>query len=130
MKKKDFLLEVMNELNTIKSRASSAEIDKLNLESFDHANGYHCIYGQMTGKCDNIRACQIMKKTYDEMMITFTTYVNDDHIPWKSQDTSCGTEYTALEKYLFIVSTKSGNTSKKHKEIINYLKGNITSIEL
>jgi hypothetical protein len=64
-------------INNIKKRATSEEISKLDLETFDHANRYACIYGQMTGSCTSVRAKDLMAKTYSDVCqsLTFTDFV-------------------------------------------------------
>lgn len=48
MKKSEFLVLVMDELNTIKKRATNKEISKLDFDRFNHQSAYFCIYGQMS----------------------------------------------------------------------------------
>lgn len=117
MKKADFLLEVMAELDNIKAKATKEEIGRLNLESFNPNSPTKCIYGLMTGECFSNRAKELTPKTYDS-------------IGWgnsfgRQQFTKGNMEcFTALEKYLYMVKEAT------HAKIIDYLKGSTSVLEL
>ncbi len=60
--KKQFLADVMHEIDALKANADENEINKLNFENFDPISPSHCIYGQMTGNCCSPRAKELMDK--------------------------------------------------------------------
>lgn len=107
MTKKEFLKEVVWELDEIKKNATKEEISKLNFKDFNHSIVFNCIYGQLTGVSNSDRAKEIVPKKY-----TFLDGYEK------------GSMWTALEKYLFIVG------KRKHYQIIQYLKGEIQEIKI
>jgi hypothetical protein len=120
MKKETFIKKVQKELDKIKKRATKEEIDKLDFNSFRYDSQVACIYGQMTGDCDSVRATEIKKKTFKEI----DGFGDHSGYKFEQQDFKKGKEFTALEKYLFMVN------SETHKEIIQYLKGETKEINL
>ncbi len=107
MELKTFVKKVQKELDDIKARATPEEIARLNFAYFNSKHTERCIYGQMTGDCDSDRAKEIRKKSIGD-----------------SDTLEKGSYYTPLEVYLFRVE------ADKHQEIIDYLKGIITTIDL
>lgn len=120
MKKSEFLALVQEELDTIKVNATKEEIENLDFNRFHHNNTVLCIYGQMTGKCNSVRAIEIFPKKFNELGGYFSALYK----PFKSQNLKCGTNYTPLEKYLYMVK------APQHKKLIQYLKGEINTIKL
>ncbi len=118
--KKDFLAEVMTEIEHIKAHATTQEIEKLNISFFDHNSPYSCIYGQMTGNCHSDRAKELSPKVYG--------YIGGDSLlEWRNfrkQNFESGEQYTSLEKYLY-----SGSWTI-HRNIIRYLKGETQKLKL
>lgn len=115
MKKSTFFKEVKVELDAIKKNATQEEIQKLDFTDFNHQKVGRCIYGQMTGYCFSKRANEIQKKKYKDLGFIIDT-------SFEGHNFTKGNKYTALEKYLFMVSPD------KHLEIIQYLKGEINEI--
>ncbi len=122
MRKKDFLAEVMNEIEIIKTKATPSEIGKLNIDSFNHTIFRLCIYGLMTGDCDSVRALDMYPKQYAAINGNDTK----DYTPFTKQNMARGSfnGFTPLEKYLYMVKRPM------HKKIISYLKGETQSIKL
>lgn len=123
MKKKDFLVEVMSEIENIKAKATPHEISRLNITDFSHASPTKCIYGQMTGECTSKRAKELTPKVYDiiggeifETYTPFTKQVMTIRDGWAS--------FTPLEKYLYMVKRPM------HRRIVAYLKGEIDTLKL
>jgi hypothetical protein len=117
MKKAEFLSLVQKELDTIKAKATKEEIGRLNLNTFNHTHTENCIYGQMTGNCDSVRANELGPKIYRDPP-------SRRYSPFSYQSFKNGIFITALEKYLYMVH------EPKHKEIIQYLKGDLNTIKL
>ena len=114
----EFIDNVMKELDTIKERATSEEIDKLDLKTFDHKSYMACIYGQMTGSCISSRASEI----YDKSVQTIA-FINDGQlIKIRTTDDHIGS--TELEHFLFY------STCEMHRNIIDYLKGKRETLTL
>lgn len=120
MKKSEFLALVQEELDTIKVNATKKEINRLNFSGFIHHSSYSCIYGQMTGKCNSVRAKEIFPKKYDAIGGGYC----DGYRPFKTQDYDHGFSFTPLEKYLYMVK------APQHKKLIQYLKGERKTIKL
>lgn len=109
MKAEDFLLEVIKEVEHLRDNATQDEKDRLNFDSFDFTNSNRCIYGLMTGHCSSERAKELYPKNIRGLNL---------HC-----DIENGTNFTCLERYLFIVATSDYRKSKMHENIIDYIKG-------
>jgi hypothetical protein len=110
MKRKEFNEMVSKEINHLRTHATDEEKSRLDFETFDRSDDRYCIYGQMTGNCFPDRAKVLMPKIYDRIS-------GKKGYSFNFQSFKKGIYFTALEKYLFMVN------SKKHLEIINYIKG-------
>lgn len=121
MKKAEFLQMVKNELDTIKAKATKEEIGRLDFSKFEHYSGYDCIYGQMTGLCNSKRAKELMPKVFNDI-VSWDNY--ERYVSFSKQLMKKGNNYTALEKYLYMVK------APMHEKIIKYLKGEISEITL
>lgn len=117
MKKSEFLLEVMAELDNIKAKATKEELSRLNIESFYVNSPNMCIYGLMTGICTSNRAKELSPKVYYSVgsgnSFAEQSFYKMGH--------PC---FTALEKYLYMVRKPT------HSKIIDYLTGKIAKIQL
>lgn len=78
-----------------------------------------CVYGLLTGRCDSPRALELMPKSF-----MFLTNFGACGIGFDNHSFDKGFKFTALEKYLVMVNREM------HKKIIQYLKGEISEIEL
>ena len=122
MTEKKFYDMVLDELKHLKENATPEEIAKLKFDTFNHANGQECIYGQMTGSCISSRAKELYSKHFKNVALAVTNEVlfNDkNNAYW-----NIGYKYTALERYLFMIDKKA------HNQILNYLKGQIDDIKI
>lgn len=108
MKKETFLKRVIEEIETIKLKATDKEKSKLDFASFDKSMPALCIYGQMTGDCFSDRAKELFPKEYANLIPSEA---------FKQNDFKKGNNYTYLEKYLFYCE------KSEHKIIIDYIKG-------
>lgn len=124
MKKAEFLQEVQAELDTIKTRATKKEIARLNFDNFNHESIRGCIYGQMTGGCNSERALQLQGKKYDEIKMDGELFSKEEPISFSKQDFKKGDYFTSLEKYLYMVE------APQHDKVIQYLKGEVSTIKL
>lgn len=123
MKKAEFLLEVMAEIENIKSKATKKEIGQLSLGSFSVNSPTRCIYGLMTTNCRSDRAIALTPKKYlyigngncfSKQSFATNPKANIEHFE----------RFTALEKYLYMVK------EPMHAKIIDYLKDRINVLEL
>lgn len=112
--RKEFLKEVKTEIRNIRKNATDEEKGKLDFYSFVCDSSCDCIYGQMTGNCNSKRANILTPKSYK--FLTRQPSV----VPFLDK----GKDYTALEKYLLIVKPVT------HRKIIDYIKGEITTLKI
>jgi len=126
--RREFIRDVKAEIEHIKSHATAKEIARLYFGTFNSNCAYSCIYGQMTGCCDSRRAKILMRKKYEYLCVSASGPINGDYIkPTKafaSQSMESGSNFTALEKYLYMTGTAT------HKRIIDYLKGEIKTLDI
>lgn len=78
MRKEVLIHHVTRELNSLKQLITSKEIERLRPELFNPSTIYNCIYGLLTGDCESIRTCYLMKHS-----ATMQIYVSSptEHIP-------------------------------------------------
>ena len=131
----NFFKLVREELDTIKSNATPEEINNLNFDTFDFADSQSCIYGQLTGGCYNDRAKEINPKIYN-YLVNIEYDVNRNNLRYSKQGAEFKIHcfenkndkqlhgYTGLEKYIFMCD------QSKRREIIDYLKDNIPTINI
>ncbi len=125
IKKKDFLIEVMQEIEIIKKKATPEEKGRLAIADFDVDRSMKCIYGLMTGYCNSTRARDIMQKKYrwtgSGKVATGLSFSKHSFELKNDKETF---NYTALEKYLFMIDRS------KTEDIINYIKGETENLTL
>ena len=114
MQKEEFVQLVINELDYLKHNVSEKLLDRLYFETLEIDLHQHCIYGQMTGHSESVLAKELYPKSFEFVSKTIT---GEDFVSFEDQDFEKGENFTALEKYLYMVD------STKHEEIIDYLKG-------
>ena len=59
-RKKQFLADVMHEINMLKLHTTKTEKNKLDFNTFDPEKPTRCIYGQITGDCRNRRSKELI----------------------------------------------------------------------
>ena len=149
MLKADFLKSVLHEVNMLKKHATKEEISKLNFTKFDPSNLRNCIYGQMSGSCENERAKELMDLSCERVVHAekggkklglvgdgwFSTRTNEtfsdinefingayESQMWNS-DRRNYEYYSCLETYILLKGAKI-------KEIFLFLKGESKNLEL
>lgn len=148
-KREKFLHDVMFEIEALKANAIPEEIERLNLSNFDPTHSERCIYGQMTGRCDTIRAHELMNEscirlvdTKSSNLITQPQFLGPAHsnkLPIESDKFVVNGEYdknkiwpgrvrsyaylSALEGYIL---TENANI----EGVMAFLKGETDSMEL
>ena len=130
MKKSKFLKEVMTEINHLRNNATPEEKDRLDFESFIQTSSRQCIYGQMTGHCNSIRAKELYPKTYYYIKNKAGEYHPNGYLPFSKHEFKDGDRVTPLEKYLYMCANRDGTKSKTHRHIIDYIKGNRKTLKL
>lgn len=66
MTRKEFLEDVVNEVNHLIDNTTQDEKDMLREKTFNPNIYSNCIYGQMTGDCDSDRAKELIPKKYND----------------------------------------------------------------
>ncbi len=124
MKLSVFLIAVIAEIKRIKRLATPEEIDKLNFSRFEHWSSNDCIYGQMTGHCSSDRARIIAPKKFADVDAETSRIHSNHKYKFKDQSFDKGTNFTALEKYLYMCPKTT------HKHIIDFLKGKVKTLDI
>ena len=125
MVKAVFLKMVQEELDSLRKNVTKEELNDLDFKSLDVEQEDCCIYGQMTGRCDSERAKELYPKVFygiNKEAVDYWRVVR--YFPFSKHSFIEGNNYTALEKYLFMVK------EPQHKKVINYLKGELSEIKL
>lgn len=132
--KKQFLADVMHEIDMLKIHATSTEKGKLDFYEFDPENPDCCIYGQMTGWCRSNRAKELMDLACTRVVENDTQ--NEFGI-WNEVKICVNGVYTGqmynrqnqfsymstLEAYIYMKDAKS-------EAIIAYIKGETDTLKL
>jgi len=140
---KQFLADVMHEIEMLKKHATIEEKEALNFNLFDPFFESTCIYGQLTGNCRSERSKELMGLSCTRVMnldfgaselkgYTFRKIVSKINGEYKGQ-TWGGKGFTLLHRDWSYLSALEGyiNLSKaKNKQIIAYIKGEIDTLKL
>jgi hypothetical protein len=142
--KKQFLADVMHEIELLRLNSTEAERANLNFSQFDPEKPSKCIYGQMTGDCESKRAKELMdiscKRVFnivngpngngatDLLNKTFSDikhWINGDYKgqTWNGDGERTYRYLSALEGYINL-------NSAKNQDILHYIKGEIKTLSL
>lgn len=140
--KKQFLADVMHEIDMLKLHASDGEKDRLNFHIFNPKHQRQCIYGQTTGDCESERAHELMDACCKRQMNmsggtdigatdlsnkTFSgiaKFINGDY---KGDTWQHG--YRTY-RYLSVLEAYINLTGAKNEQIIAYIKGETDTLKL
>lgn len=126
--KKDWLNDVIAEVNNIKKYATKKEISNLDRDKFDAEEPTGCIYGMLAGHCSNDRAQQLIMKCcvrFTRRSVKIDTTFSESKCTINGKVKSLGRNfntdfnseyYSAVEHYILLRRSKG-------KRIIDYLKG-------
>lgn len=147
--KKEFLKDVEHEIKMLRQHATKNELENL-LDYIDGQSVSSCIYGQLTGSCESLRAKELMNKSCirvvhdnkdgfklslisglwqkreNETFRDIKKFINDEYNSqmWKLLEGERNYEYySALEVYILLKGSK-------HKNILNYLKYKTNELSL
>lgn len=147
--KEQFLQDVRDEIEALKNNATQTEKDSLNINYFNPKSPHRCLYGQLTGNCQNDRAVSLIIKGCKRVFDTKKNLANcsiEDGIeelngvpnkkkhfkrkrafrPFNKDILERNFQYlSALEGYIQLKGTK-----RKHRGILEYIKGQRTSLNL
>ena len=134
MEKKEFLAAVEKEIISIKENATTEEIEKLNFIHLDPLHPTSCIYGQMTGDCENLRSKDLMGKgctlvfdsltfdCFEDLILCAHSRESNNSDDWSSKFRNAY-YFSALETYIAL-----GDSNNKN--VIAFLKGEVKELEL
>ena len=118
--KKKLAKHAMKEIENIKKYATLAQIAKLDFSKLSPGNDNSCIYGQMTGDCDSKEGVAMINKCCTRLS---KDQVLNEQLRVAIEDRVVFNGYSALECYIM---TNYAN----NKEILQYIKGEIDSLDL
>lgn len=140
--KEQFLQDVRTEVESLKANATPEEVANLNIKTFDFDNQDNCIYGQMTGSCESVRAKELMDKACvrvtnvikwgmrDRTFEAFKDNINGEYTgqTW-GHDRTDGT-YQRSYSHLSMVEYYISLDGSSPENIMKYLKGEVETLEL
>jgi hypothetical protein len=133
MIKKDLTLEKLIEL-TIKEAtklrkiATREEIDNLDILRFDPSNTQKCIYGQMTGNCESLRAIELIIECNSRVLNQREYYLGDVKLNGKPSHSHRYEYFTPLEMFIGLrvdIGTRTPQVNQLNGNnaiLINFLK--------
>lgn len=135
--KKQFLADVMHEIEMLKLHATESEKSRLDNYWFDPSDIQQCIYGQMTGSCETKRAKELMStscvRIFDDQKHWDEGSTFKDAKPslngafkeemWESNGQRNWNYISALEGYIMLKGAKSS-------AILSYIKGDLKTLSL
>jgi len=80
----EFLKEVEKECNLIKEHFTEEEISKININNLDGNHASSCVYGLMTGTCNNQRVFDFILNYIDVVITDGLRTVNFDDVNHRS----------------------------------------------
>lgn len=138
---KDLRSDVRQEADNIKKYATKEEISRLDFKSLDPKKIDRCIYGQMTGNCDNERAVELItlcaKRYVKDNQLTMirvdgferiASRVNGETVDQLSLRRASSsyplTQHSSMiEAYILLPGAKN-------ESLINYIKGETKALKL
>jgi hypothetical protein len=139
--KKQFIADVMHEIEMLKKHATPEEIAKLDFSTFDANEIDGCIYGQLTGACNDDRSIELIKacclKSINFFPSNLRTKIRDlsieDILPNVSAPKQAIKKDSWNERSLDYISALEGYIYSKGANcegIIAYLKGETNTLTL
>lgn len=136
-----FLEDVRKEARALRENATADEIAKLNIGELNPESFFECIYGQMAGSCQNVRASELIHlccprfftnntyRDYESMEDAIKT-VNgekitdiDSPVKLRVHRENWLVHLSSIEAYIMTPEAKNAN-------LISYLKGETDTLEL
>lgn len=105
--KKQFLEDVKKEARALRKHATPEELVRLDFDTLKPNDIFCCVYGQMTGHCDGVRASELIKNCSP-------VFINacDGSLENKFETF----HYSPIEQYIM-------EDDAKNKNLIAFLKG-------
>lgn len=146
--KKEFLKDVAHEINQLKNNATKEELTRLDFSTLNPNKAPLCIYGQITGSCENKRTKELMNKSCirvvhgelngEDIGLTsglFATRTRETFRDIKkfingSNESQMWDEDDRNYSYLSSLETYILLKGAKNKHIIDYLQGKVETLSL
>lgn len=135
--KKQFLVDVMHEIEMLKTHATEKEKVRLGYTAINPARTDHCVYGQLTGDCQNKRAKKLMDlsctRVFSQNIIPVCREINFSDVKSKINGEYTGQDWGTAGRNLVYISALEGYISlkdAKNAEIIAYIKGEREALSL
>lgn len=129
--KRDSVLEqlVIEEATNLRNKATSKELSKLDYENLAGESTTWCIYGQMTGNCESLRAFKLIKKCAKKVY-EVTNNINrfknlelngaPKIVTYSSRNSYY---FSPIEIFVNKYKPKFNSESRKIKKLVSFLKG-------
>lgn len=137
--KKQFLSDVMHEIEMLKEHATSVEKTKLNFNSFRPAYPCDCIYGQLTGYCGSQRAKELMDNCCIRQMHLENAVADVENSSFIDIKNMINGAYNGQTwdherrrryNYISVLEAFINLKDAKNAEIISYIKGETATLTL
>lgn len=123
MDKKELFALVQEEAILLRNNITEEEREKLDYDTLDPNDFCSCIYGQMTGHCNSVRAIDLIKKCCTKIYkpSASTDKINGATLGGSPKGKSRGKDMFDIEYFspieVFIYKYKGS-----HKKLVNFLK--------
>lgn len=131
--KKQFLADVMHEINALRQHASIVEKGRLNFNYFDPNSKLNCLYGQMTGSCKSARASELIDLCCIRVVINDGELDSFADILPKVNGAYNRFEFENGRRYIDLLSSLEGYImadTAKNEKVIQYIKGETDNLTL
>lgn len=121
---------VKKEATLLRENATSEEKSRLNFNFFNPTMVDSCIYGQMTGHCDNLRANELIEKSCPRVFNNDKNgSLNEDDIRLNGSpiNRSRHSYWSPIEIYVY--KNRHGVNVQNNKYLINYIKGDTDKLK-
>ncbi len=107
----------------LREHATQEELARLNLHNLGTTDPDRCIYGQMTGNCNNERAVELIVKSAERVFHTDGGYLTFEKTKLNGKPTveDRNDYYSPIELYIY--HNRRGFDSNLNKKLIDFLQG-------
>ena len=121
---------VIQEAKNLKKKLTQEEKQNLDFNSLNPRSYYSCIYGQISGDCENTRAVELIqeccKKVYTPNRMIKTNESLKNAIPNGSPKNKKRNDFWSPIEVMLVQNGQKRNT----KKLIQYIKGEIKELVL
>jgi hypothetical protein len=117
---------VKEEATNIKKNALKSELRRLSFKNLNPDSKEKCIYGQMTGNCDNYKATELIKQCCKRVYVRGNGDITNAKLNGNPKDCPRYSFWSPVE--VFIIQDKNKENGNNEK-LIDYLKGKTEILE-